>query len=113
MAVQRQEIMTAIGNRIRELRHRCAFSQEELALRSGLNTSYFGQVERGEKCPTIDTIYKIAEALQVSPTELLRTGPLPGNNPDYSRRIEELLARVPTGKVEQVLQIFENMVDLL
>ena len=32
MAVQRQEIMTAIGNRIRELRHRCAFSQEELAL---------------------------------------------------------------------------------
>ena len=102
-----------LSDNIKRLRSAAGLSQEELALRSGLNTSYFGQVERGEKCPTVDTIYKIAEALGVSPTELLRTGPLPGNTPDYSRRIEELLARVPTGKAEQVLQIFENMVDLL
>lgn len=49
-----------IGEKIRMLRLQKGLSQEQLALHAGLNTSYLGQVERGEKNPTIKTLDKIA-----------------------------------------------------
>ena len=69
---QKREITQAVGARIRYFRRLQSISQEELAMRASLNPAYFGQVERGEKCPTIDTLYRIAKALNVSPPELLR-----------------------------------------
>ncbi|GKU75791.1 helix-turn-helix domain-containing protein [Paenibacillus sp. L3-i20] len=53
-----------IGDNIRDLRKSKGFSQEQLALRADINASYMGQVERGEKNPTIDVLSKIAIALQ-------------------------------------------------
>lgn len=60
------EIATSIGAQIRQLRQQRALSQESLAYKAGLNTSYLGQVERGEKSPTVDTLAKIATALDVN-----------------------------------------------
>lgn len=39
----------SIGENIRVLRLKNGFSQEQLALNAGVNTSYIGQIERGEK----------------------------------------------------------------
>lgn len=52
------------GEKIRLLRIQKGMSQEQLALHSGVNTSYLGQIERGEKdnC-TIKTLQKIAAGL--------------------------------------------------
>ncbi|MEK3759598.1 helix-turn-helix transcriptional regulator [Paenibacillus sp. FSL P4-0338] len=44
-----------IGENIRILRLKNGFSQEQLALSAGVNTSYIGQFERGEKNPTIQS----------------------------------------------------------
>ena len=60
MDEQKREITIAVGSRIKYFRHVNSLSQEDLALRAGLNPAYFGQVERGLKCPTIDTLCKIA-----------------------------------------------------
>ena len=68
---QKREITVAVGNRIRYFRRLQSISQEELALRANLNPAYLGQVERGLKCPTVDTLYKIAKAMNISPAELL------------------------------------------
>ncbi|MFM9329409.1 helix-turn-helix domain-containing protein [Paenibacillus mesotrionivorans] len=54
-----------IGENIRLLRLKKELSQEQLALHSGVNTSYLGQVERGENNPTIHTLEKIANGLEV------------------------------------------------
>ncbi|WP_245600219.1 helix-turn-helix domain-containing protein [Paenibacillus harenae] len=54
-----------IGESIRLLRLKKGLSQEQLALHSGVNTSYLGQVERGENNPTIHTLEKIATGLEV------------------------------------------------
>ena len=45
----------------------CGMPQIRLvsALRAGINTVYFGQIERGQKCPTVDTLYKIAVGLEI------------------------------------------------
>lgn len=57
------DIGQRIGENIRVLRKAKGLSQEQLALRADINASYMGQVERGEKNPTIDVLSKIAAAL--------------------------------------------------
>ncbi|MFD0588369.1 helix-turn-helix domain-containing protein [Paenibacillus sp. GCM10027627] len=59
-----RDIGRLIGENIRALRKSKGLSQEQLALRADINASYMGQVERGEKNPTIDVLSKIAAALQ-------------------------------------------------
>lgn len=54
-----------IGGRIKRFRREQKLSQEELALRSGLSANYVGIIERGDKCPTIEALYKIASGLNV------------------------------------------------
>lgn len=64
-------IRKAFGDRVREARHGRTISQEELALRVGLDRSYIGQVERGERNISLENIYKIAEGLGVPPGSLI------------------------------------------
>lgn len=102
----------AVAARIKYFRHVRDFSQEDLALRANINPAYFGQVERGLKCPTIDTLYKIARALDVPLPELLRTDALPSSSSDGNLRLKELLFRVPEDKLDKVLNVIEDIVDL-
>lgn len=109
---QKKEITKAVAARIKYFRHVRDFSQEDLALRANINPAYFGQVERGLKCPTIDTLYKIAQALDVPLPELLRTDAHSTSSTDNSLRMKEILSRVPEDKLEKVLNIIENIVEL-
>ena len=59
-----------LGQKIRQFRTSQGLSQEELALRAGLNPAHLGHIERGLKSPTIDTISKISEALNVELSQL-------------------------------------------
>ncbi|WP_200905883.1 helix-turn-helix transcriptional regulator [Paenibacillus sp. IHB B 3415] len=47
------------------------FIQEQLTLSAGVNTSYFGQIERGEKNPTIKILEQISAALEITLVDLL------------------------------------------
>lgn len=60
------ELSREIGQRIRNYRTQQKLSQEELAEKCGLHPTYIGQVERGEKNATIESISKIASGLSVS-----------------------------------------------
>jgi transcriptional regulator with XRE-family HTH domain len=55
-----------VSERIRELRNSRGLSQEQLALKANLNTSFIGAIERGVKKPTVDTLEKIITALDIS-----------------------------------------------
>ena len=59
-------ISEKFGTRIREYRILRGLSQEQLALKANINVSFLGQIERGGKKPTIDTIDKLLNALDVS-----------------------------------------------
>lgn len=58
------------GKRLRQLRLAKDLSQEDLAFRAGLHRTYVSSVERGERNVSLINIYKLAEALEVSVTEL-------------------------------------------
>ncbi|WP_156122994.1 helix-turn-helix transcriptional regulator [Paenibacillus sp. FSL R5-0912] len=61
-----------MGEKIRELRKQLGWTQEELAYRAEIDTSYLGQIERGKRrSPTIRMIGKIADALSVDRSLLL------------------------------------------
>lgn len=61
---------TNFGQAVRDARTAKGLTQEELASRSGIDRSYIGGVERGERNPTLSVIEKIAEGLGVSIPEL-------------------------------------------
>jgi transcriptional regulator with XRE-family HTH domain len=58
----------AFGNAIRAIRKEQGISQEALALKCGLDRSYYGAVERSERNVSLANIIRIAEALQTRPT---------------------------------------------
>ncbi len=61
---------TKFGLRIKELRKKKSLTQENLAFDIGVDRSYMGFIERGERNPTLAKIGKIAAALKVSLKEL-------------------------------------------
>jgi transcriptional regulator with XRE-family HTH domain len=63
--------LAAIGAALRRHRIECGFSQEGLALATGIDRSHMGKIERGERNLTILNLIRIAQALRRTPSELL------------------------------------------
>ncbi len=59
------------GDNLRRCRNRAGLSQEETAVRASLHRTAVGQLERAERLPRIDTLIKLAGALNASTAELL------------------------------------------
>ena len=68
--MNRENVKSAFGHRLRELRRIRGWSQEEFALRVGLDRSYVGGVERGERNVSLENICLLAAALEISPADL-------------------------------------------
>ncbi|UII57065.1 helix-turn-helix domain-containing protein [Cytobacillus spongiae] len=66
------DITKLIGQRLRTYRKDKGLSQEELAHRAALHTTYIGQLERGEKNATIESLYKVASALDITLEDLFK-----------------------------------------
>lgn len=80
-----------LGHRIRLARKSKSLTQEELAEKAGLSTTYIGRLERGEKTPSVQTLVILAESLGISPLDLLvdLEGPLGRHH--VKERIRSLL----------------------
>lgn len=55
---------------MRALREERGISQEAFALKSGIDRSHYGGMERGERNPSLTSVIKIANALGVQPSEI-------------------------------------------
>ena len=65
------DIKIEFGKLIRKFRQDKGWSQEDLAEASGLDRTYIGGVERGERNISIVNLEKIAISLELHPTKLL------------------------------------------
>lgn len=64
------DITKQLGLRIRLLRNERHMSQEEVSFKAGISAAHLGQIERATKNPTIETVARIAAALDVPITSL-------------------------------------------
>jgi transcriptional regulator with XRE-family HTH domain len=97
---------TLVGQRIRYYRLNLGLSQEKLAELSGCHPTYVGQLERGEKNATIESIERISSALSVSLSRLFEKI---GNDQEEAQNIprdcyEFLLTKTPVEQ-EQLYNI--------
>ena len=71
--MQVKENLIKFGKRLRELRDERNLTQSELAEMIGLSTNFIGMVERGERNTSVDKIFKIANAFDITLAEFFKT----------------------------------------
>jgi len=72
MKQTKEQILKAFGATLRAYRQVAGLSQEKLAAKAGLDRTYVGGAERGERNVALVNIVRLAEALSVQPADLLR-----------------------------------------
>lgn len=104
------ELIRQIGQRIRNYRVQKGFSQERLAELSGCHPTYIGQIERGEKNATLESIEKISSALKISLSTLFEK--LEPQNASQSIPLQcyELLLAQSKEEQEQLFHILSSII---
>lgn len=64
-------VRVEFGKKVRLLRYQLGISQEKLAERSNLHTTYVSSVERGERNIALENIINISKGLSCSPKDLM------------------------------------------
>jgi transcriptional regulator with XRE-family HTH domain len=72
MPRKRSPTTIAFGAAVRALRAERGYAQEAFAARAGMDRSYYGAIERGEFNVSLETILKLAGALELPAAEVLR-----------------------------------------
>jgi transcriptional regulator with XRE-family HTH domain len=62
----------AFGKALREFRKAIDISQEQFALDGGFDRTYISLLERGISSPTLRALFKLAQMLQVAPSEIVK-----------------------------------------
>lgn len=99
------ELSKFIGQRIRNYRLQQKLSQEKLADLSGCHPTYIGQIERGEKNATLESIEKIASALGVPLSKLFEKLGDESANDSIPLKCYELFSAKNTDEQEQLYRI--------
>ena len=105
------DLLDTIGIRLREAREGLGLSQEAVAARARLNTSYLSQIERGKKAPSLDVLVRIAAAVNLSLGELFADdeGAVPALE---MREVERLLDGVPEERRPALLGLIRAAAEL-
>ena len=76
-----------VGSRLRELREARKLSQGDMEKRTGLLRCYISRVENGHTVPAIETLEKMARALEVPLYTLFYDGDVPPKAPNLPKRV--------------------------
>ncbi len=69
--IRDNEGLKLLALKLKEVRSKLNYTQEDLAYESGLSLSQIGRIETSKINPTVSTIFKIARTLKIKPSELL------------------------------------------
>ncbi|MDE5582535.1 MAG: helix-turn-helix transcriptional regulator [Ruminococcus sp.] len=112
MDIDRKKISHIIGQRIYNFRMQKKFSQEALAFEAKIHPAYLGRVERGEKCATIETLYKISKGLKIPLSELLDiSSEVKPTNTEAMYRIQTAMQNLSDEETIEVAEILEKIVE--
>ena len=98
----------ALGARIKNKRLEQNLTQEQLAEKVELSAVYIGQIERGERKMTIDTLVKLANSLNSSIEELLKDS----TSSNVNARLNELVniaKELDTSDIDKDIDVIKAM----
>ncbi|MCM1226849.1 MAG: helix-turn-helix domain-containing protein [Clostridium sp.] len=99
----------ALGIRIRQARKEHHVTQEQLGELCELSTAHIGHIERGTRIPSIDTLFRIAQALDVSMDYLIFDSIAPDEN--LFTTINSILQSKDKRKVKIFMTIVRALAD--
>jgi transcriptional regulator with XRE-family HTH domain len=102
------EILKLFGEHLRSLRKERHLTQEDLSQKCQMYAPYVGEIERGEKNPTLITLKKIADGLGISLIELLAIPALEKND---KGKIMAFISETSPRKQKRMLKALHLMVD--
>ena len=104
------DLAEIVGQRIRNYRTQLGLSQEKLAELSGCHPTYIGQLERGEKNATLESIDKVASSLKISLSKLFENlGGESTNERNIPLECYEFLLTKSQEEQEQIIKILIEM----
>ncbi|MGG4499779.1 helix-turn-helix domain-containing protein [Paenibacillus polymyxa] len=107
--------MFEVGKRIRQHRKAARLTQERMGELLSIDPSYLGRIERGEINTTLDMIFRIAEALKISPYELFISTNNVGISEKYEliEKIDTMLLNLHTDDLKTIYRIMKDTVSLI
>src|SRR6266849_4946317 len=99
-----------IGDRLRALREQKGLSQGDIEKQSGLKRAYISRVEHGHTVPSVETLEKLARALEVPLYQLFYEGEKPPKLPKLPKRLtRDETAWGSMGKEARIVNKFRRL----
>lgn len=105
------EIAKIVGERLRHKRQELKYSQEVVAEKAGLHPTYIGQIERGEKNATIESIEKLCLALEYPMEDLFAKIIVTNNQDTLANQCYSLFIHQSPKEQERLLAILKKIVE--
>lgn len=100
-----------IGDRLRDLREEKHLSQGDIEKRTGLLRCYISRVENGHTVPAIETLEKLARAMEVPMYQLFYDGQEPPKIPNLPKLKDDKTAWGGSGKDRRMLDRFRRVLS--
>ena len=104
-------ITQIIGERIRMYRTRKKLSQDALGELAGLHGKYIGQLERGERNATLESVEKVARALDLPFETLFENIIVGGTQNEIPKRCYDLLTPLSVKEQKAIMDLIEKAMD--
>lgn len=97
------------GQRIRSAREAAHSSRDAVAEKAKIGVNYLGQIERGEKWPTLDVIVSLADAIGVPPSVFLDLDPTMTEPEALKSAISQLLQNRDSAQLLTVFRVVKAL----
>lgn len=97
-----------LGERMRKERLSLGMTQEVLSEKAGISVSFLGQIERGERKPSLETVINIANALQVT-VDFLLTDSYQTASRSLVDELAYLVRETPEKDIKTVIEVTKTI----
>jgi len=108
----KKELQVAFGKNLKKYRIRSSRSQEQIALAGNTSTTHIGELERGDRCPSLETIFRLSAILGITPTQLLDFDTDYCTDDESYIIVRNVLDRTPNNQKLKLARIFERFAEL-
>jgi transcriptional regulator with XRE-family HTH domain len=99
------------GKRLRDLRKAANLSREKVAELTNITSNYLGEVERGEKWPSLQVLTALGHALHVSPARFFEIDPHSADPKALRKQLDQFLAGRDAKQLQQIQRVLAALAD--